>query len=266
MLKQRFFTALCLVMFVIALLFYGNSQLIIWSIALLTMLCAYEWTQLIPIKSTACVFVGCFLLIMLLIIAITMYAAQTISILFVIGFWSAVFSALCTFPTSQRYWGYMPIVIAAGYWVFYEFIISFEYLLTLEHGRALIMYLLILVWTADIAAYFFGKYFGKQKLIPQVSPGKTQEGLFGGFIITIMIAYIASYYFMPSNLVHWFAVASIVFIYAVIGDLFISMLKRRVSLKDTGTLLPGHGGLLDRLDSLIAAAPVFYSLAVHHWI
>ncbi len=94
-----------------------------------------------------------------------------------------------------------------------------------------------------------------------MSPGKSYEGVAGGLLVVMLVALAALYYFNAAG-VSWFVYALIIAIISIIGDLFVSVLKRRVQLKDTGNILPGHGGLLDRLDSLLAAAPFFFWLAV----
>lgn len=128
-----------------------------------------------------------------------------------------------------------------------------------------LMYLFALVWTADSGAYFTGKAFGKHKLIPDVSPNKTIEGLLGGLALTAIVIAAVAYY---RNLMGWhllsFVVLSMVTVLAsVLGDLFESLLKRQADIKDSGTLLPGHGGVLDRIDSILAAAPIF---ALGFWL
>ena len=95
-------------------------------------------------------------------------------------------------------------------------------------------------------------------MIPQVSPGKSVEGLMGGMLLVAILAACEIYYFDPFSALQWFVVSMITGLFSVFGDLWISLLKRQVGLKDTGHLIPGHGGLLDRLDSLLAALPIFY--------
>lgn len=138
------------------------------------------------------------------------------------------------------------------------FIQSLIHLYTLPNGKALLVYLLFLIWVSDTGAYLSGKLLGKHKLIPQVSPGKSWEGVLGGVILSMLIAWIGFTYFNPAATVYWFVLALCTIIIAIFGDLFISILKRRCHLKDTGAVIPGHGGILDRLDSLIAALPIFY--------
>lgn len=126
-------------------------------------------------------------------------------------------------------------------------------------GSWLILLLLLIVWAADTGAYFAGKTFGKKKLAPLISPGKTRAGLFGGLVAAPLIALVATGFMPtitiePSRLVLLSLVTSLA---SVAGDLVISLHKRISGCKDSGSLLPGHGGVLDRLDSLLAAGPFF---------
>ena len=127
----------------------------------------------------------------------------------------------------------------------------------------MLLLLLLIVWAADVGAYFAGKTFGKNKLAPQISPGKTREGLVGGLVLAPVVALIATY-FMPIahiEFTHLVVLSLLVALVSVGGDLMISLHKRTSGFKDSGNILPGHGGILDRLDSLLVAAP-FYALGV----
>jgi len=119
------------------------------------------------------------------------------------------------------------------------------------------MFLLLLIWVTDSGAYFSGRLFGKHKLSAVISPGKTIEGVLGGLIYSLLLVYaaITMKIFQHSSALVW--VSLIVAFVSVYGDLFESVLKRRAGVKDSGNLLPGHGGILDRIDSLIPAAPLF---------
>ena len=123
-------------------------------------------------------------------------------------------------------------------------------------GPALAMTVLAIVWAADVGAYTFGRAFGRIKLAPAVSPGKTWEGVTGGLVAAAAAAWLAA---ILIGLPPWGLLALGVFtaLASVVGDLAVSVFKRNVGLKDTGTLLPGHGGVMDRIDSLTAAIPVF---------
>jgi phosphatidate cytidylyltransferase len=123
-------------------------------------------------------------------------------------------------------------------------------------GRELLFVLVLLVAAADIGAYFGGRRFGRRKLAPTVSPGKTWEGLISGVLGAAIAGLVAGRLFgMPGPA--WLGVCLAVALFSVVGDLLESMFKRRVGLKDSSGLLPGHGGVLDRVDSLTAAAPAF---------
>jgi phosphatidate cytidylyltransferase len=126
----------------------------------------------------------------------------------------------------------------------------------------LILAVMVLVWGADIGAYFSGRRFGKRKLAPQVSPGKSWEGVFGGLLTTLLICVGVGIYrewSFFSVLLSVLGTVAVVLI-SVVGDLTESMFKRQSGVKDSSNLLPGHGGVLDRIDSLTAAIPVFAAL------
>jgi phosphatidate cytidylyltransferase len=113
-----------------------------------------------------------------------------------------------------------------------------------------------LLWMYDTLAYVTGSLFGRNYLFPRISPKKTWEGLIGGAIFTIITAWIYSYYSRGHTFIDWLVVALIIIVYGTIGDLFESMLKRSVNIKESGYMLPGHGGFLDRFDSFLFSAPI----------
>jgi len=123
-------------------------------------------------------------------------------------------------------------------------------------GPGILLFALLIVWAADAGAYFAGKQFGRVKLAPSISPGKTWEGAIGGLLVVAVLAVGAAYWSDKSLAVllpFCLAVATL----SIVGDLTVSMFKRTAGLKDSGTLFPGHGGVLDRIDSVAAAAPLF---------
>lgn len=144
--------------------------------------------------------------------------------------------------------------------------ISMAGLLAQETGRHMLLLLFILIWSADVGAYAFGRLFGRHKLAPHISPGKTWEGLIGGQIVVIAAVLIATRFPWYESFAVWplILLAILTALGSVVGDLFVSLLKRQRGLKDTGRLFPGHGGMLDRFDSLMAALPIFLSGILIH--
>lgn len=128
-----------------------------------------------------------------------------------------------------------------------------------EFGGDILLILLLLVWAVDIGGYFVGKKYGANKLMPLISPAKTIEGSAGGVALAMALT-IAAYYLIPIDsfgVIEIMLIALFIALFAILGDLFESMVKRRFGIKDSGNVIPGHGGLLDRIDSLTAAAPPF---------
>ena len=127
-----------------------------------------------------------------------------------------------------------------------------------EFAKLLIMGIFILIWVNDSFAYLVGKTLGRNKLYPSISPKKTIEGTLGGFVFTLLAAYLMARYEPILDLTQWMILAAVIVIMGSLGDLLESKLKRQAGVKDSGAILPGHGGMLDRLDSLIFAAPFAY--------
>ncbi|PBQ34341.1 hypothetical protein CNR22_22040 [Sphingobacteriaceae bacterium] len=118
--------------------------------------------------------------------------------------------------------------------------------------------IILLIWSNDTFAYLGGSLFGKNKMIERISPGKTWEGTLFGFLMTIGSGYIVARFFIHGDTFMWLILGTVVPVMATIGDLVESMIKRQAGIKDTGNLMPGHGGILDRFDSLIFVAPFVY--------
>jgi phosphatidate cytidylyltransferase len=134
-------------------------------------------------------------------------------------------------------------------------------------GSKLVFFLLLVVWLGDSGAYYVGKRFGKHKLSPRISPKKTVEGLFGGMTASVITAVVIHFTFFPKFPLHHAVIAGVLLSFAgVVGDLAESMWKRSADVKDSGKLIPGHGGFLDRFDSILFTAPILYcywTLIVH---
>lgn len=142
---------------------------------------------------------------------------------------------------------------------FISYLASFNSLnITDNYNPEIFLGYLFLIWSNDTGAYLVGRKIGKRKLFPSVSPNKTWEGTLGGIFFTLIISYFISLYFDKINLVNWLSIALIVSVFGTLGDLVESKLKREANIKDSGKIMPGHGGILDRFDSLLISMPIVY--------
>ncbi|HEX2253490.1 MAG TPA: phosphatidate cytidylyltransferase [Thermoanaerobaculia bacterium] len=132
-------------------------------------------------------------------------------------------------------------------------------------GPALVLYLVVLTQLNDVAQFLWGKLLGRHKVVPKVSPGKTVEGLVGGVLTTLALAVVLAPWLTPFDPWHAVAAGLILGIGGFVGDVVISALKRDLGIKDSGTLLPGHGGILDRIDSLTYTAPLFFHFTWYYY-
>lgn len=175
--------------------------------------------------------------------------------------WSFALLWVKSYPASAAFWrnrlmrSLIGLLILAPAWTAAIFLLSYP------RGGLLVVILIVVVAAADVGAYFAGKSFGKHKLAPEVSPAKTWEGFWGGELCVAVFA-VVLWYLLPAQGAHIDLVAVLAVLLAtsmasVVGDLSVSMVKRESGTKDSGSLLPGHGGVLDRLDSICGAAPVF---------
>ena len=136
-------------------------------------------------------------------------------------------------------------------------VLPFIFLINFDDYR-LLMGFFIIIWSSDTGAYLVGVKFGKRRLFERISPKKSWEGTIGGFIASLLVAFVLSKFFNNLSLINWLVVGGIISITGVFGDLTESMIKRSVNKKDSGNILPGHGGILDRFDSVTFAAPMVY--------
>ncbi len=187
-----------------------------------------------------------------------------------IGFWLFALILLSGFPDKVSFWqGRNALIAVIGVFL----LVITWYSLTSIHaikelnfaetaisGPYLVLSVMMLVWIADTGAYFSGKRFGKTKLAPKISPGKSREGVYGGLVlVTITVSLFTLWHGGGAqDYLHIIAISIVTVIFSVIGDLLESMFKRQAEIKDSSNILPGHGGILDRIDSVTAAGPVFY--------
>ena len=226
---------------------------------------AYEWAALITIIATLykCVLAVVFVVAVVLLSQLDagfLYVLRQISLAFwllIVALVIAKPASLLKIPLSQS------IMILLGLMVVSLTYVSLSQLrLSFTNGPDLLMYLLLLIWTADSGAYFAGRDFGRHKLAPVISPGKSIEGVVGGLLFCTLLAYFAAGYFLIEDRVAFILLSLVVTFISVYGDLFESLMKRRANVKDSGNILPGHGGVLDRIDSLIAAGPSFVAISL----
>ena len=175
--------------------------------------------------------------------------------------WSLALLWIRSYPGSAVFWRSVPMRSLMGLLVLAPAWLAAVFLLSFPRGGGLMVVLVLVVAAADIGAYFAGRAWGRHKLAPVVSPAKTWEGFWGGVLACSALALLL-WTQLPNQQAHISLAAVMTVIIAmglvsVVGDLPVSMVKRESGLKDSGSLLPGHGGVLDRLDSLCAAAPVF---------
>lgn len=123
---------------------------------------------------------------------------------------------------------------------------------------ALVLAIFVFIWVNDTAAYFFGSLLGKRKLMEHISPKKSVEGFIAGILFTIIASLVFARIYEDYTVVFWIGFATIIALFGTLGDLFESLIKRTSSVKDSGNLIPGHGGILDRIDSLLVAIPAIY--------
>ncbi len=256
MFKQRLLTTLILTPLVLICLYYANYWVLISSISVISLLCGWEWLKLIPLQKTI-LKIG----FMLLLVVTSYFIHYHFKWWLYAGIvtWFIIFMCIVSYPKLTDFWGKKGVVALLGLFLLPLFAQSMA-AVYLSSGKAQLVYLFFVVWAADIGAYLAGKKLGRHKLIPKVSPGKTWEGLAGGMVLAGVVAVIGYVYMDAAYPQQRIFITFFLVIVTIVGDLFISMLKRRVDIKDTGTLIPGHGGLLDRMDSLIAAAPFYYLL------
>jgi phosphatidate cytidylyltransferase len=255
-LKQRIVTALVIAALIVAVLSAMPPQVVFVAIAIVILAGAWEWAAFGQIKHPA----G--RAVYTVVVGAALYwswqrTATTEGLLqFLQGaclWWVMAFLWILVMPK----YGSRFSAVFAGLLVLVPAAIALARLAAIEpNGNWLLLYLLVLIAAADVGGYFGGRRFGRYKLAPAISPGKTWEGFAAGMLASVAVAAIAAPLF-DQPVIAWVALGLLVALISVVGDLVESLFKRKVGLKDSSGLLPGHGGVLDRIDSHTAAAPVF---------
>lgn len=245
-------------LFITAILFCAESY--IGLLALFAGICIWELSKIIQFKSV----VPYLFLAAVTYFSLTTSSKQNGALLAVTltGLSTLLYLLISTKPVLTDTFG-KKLLLQVIYVVF-----PFYFLMNLpfvngEYHPNIIIYIILIIWTNDSFAYLVGKNFGKRKLFEKVSPKKTVEGFIGGLTFSIIAGLAISYYAHVFSVVNWVIIAIIVSVIGSLGDLVESKLKRQANVKDSGTIMPGHGGLLDRLDSLFFLAPFVY-LYIHY--
>ncbi|EMB7842742.1 phosphatidate cytidylyltransferase [Vibrio vulnificus] len=272
--KQRIITALILAPLVILGIFELSLPLFIAALVAVTFLGFWEWTQFVDTQSrikamlpAVVVTIGSFLWIKADSVSLNHIGLPHYVMLAAGTLWWLYASVLAiTYPNSTRSWqSHKALRYLFGLLTLLPFMWSVILLrasdidATPYFGAKLVMFVCLLVWAADSGAYFAGKSMGKRKMAPKVSPNKTIEGLIGGIITAILVGWFFSDWFeIPfASPLHMVLITLATVVISVLGDLVESMFKRESGIKDSSNIIPGHGGILDRIDSLTAAFPIF---------
>ncbi len=261
MLKQRIITALILAPLALWGIWSLSSDSLSLILAGIFTLGAWEWSRLVGLEChlgrigyTALFPISFYFLYPLLQLG----NWPLFVLLLALMWWVMALMSVLSYPSSGAMWKGSAVARAiAGLLVLVPSWAALS-LLHSEFGPGYFILLMFLIWGADSGAYFAGRTFGKRKLAPKVSPGKSWEGVIGGLIVALAVAALATNWLMAvGGPVAFFCLVVVTVFISVLGDLMESLFKRIMELKDSGGILPGHGGVLDRIDSLTAAAPFF---------
>lgn len=261
MLLTRVLTALVLMPLMLAAIFLLPAPLFALVMAFMVVLGAWEWSDLVAFKRGRLPYV---LFVALALLALYRLPQALVPMLWLsAAWWLLAFVLIRYYPRGLPLWQSRPVRALMGLLVLLPMWLALLQLRAHDLGPWLVLLLMLFVWSADIGAYFSGRRWGNAKLAPNVSPGKTWAGVIGAVVAALLLALLSGSWFAdqyqwnPASWLLW-GVGTVLWVWvSVVGDLFESMLKRFRGIKDSSQLLPGHGGVLDRIDSLTAAAPLF---------
>lgn len=268
MLKQRILTIAVAAPVFVLLVLYSSPVVFSYAILLLLLPAAYEWARLSGLPGVAgpigySLFCGVLILLAMRFPFPEAYQGWiygvTLCWWLLVGAWLISYQREPHVTHSRMLKLLMGLLTLLPPWYALTQLRAAE-----DFGAGWVLLLFLLVWAADIGAYIAGKLYGRTRLAPAISPGKTLEGLAGGILASALVAGLAAFHFDAPVLrlcVLGIATAAL----SVIGDLFESLMKRMAHVKDSGSLLPGHGGVLDRIDSMTIAAPLF-AFGCFYWI
>jgi phosphatidate cytidylyltransferase len=258
MLKQRLITSAILIPAALLILFLFPPRAFAVATGMVMLAGVWEWAGLMGIQQLVSRFYYVLAAFFISVVALFIPIPFILIVSFI--WWLLAIGLIALYPRGSAFWskgylirGAMGLLTLIPCWGAMNFIRS------QIDGTYILLFLLLLIWGADSVAYFVGKRWGRHKFVPEVSPGKSIEGYAGASIFALTFALLISWVGqIPMDTWLWGSVLSLVTVwFSIVGDLSESMLKRQAGVKDSSQLLPGHGGLLDRIDSLTAAAPVF---------
>jgi phosphatidate cytidylyltransferase len=259
MLKKRILTTSILLPMVLCAILYGSTVIVDIISAIILLIAALEWNKLIGVHQ----FWVHLLIVVFIVSSCILFKIMNFPIIaccfFAALWWVGSFLVIAMYPRGQILWANPWIGVGLSWILFVPTWLSLDWLHAAKNfGPIWVVFLCCLVWVADSGAYFTGKLWGKKKLIEKVSAGKTWVGVFGAFISTfIFVILFANFWFKEQKIAMLLALGTVVVVASILGDLTESLFKRICGVKDSGNLLPGHGGVLDRIDGLLAAVPTF---------
>lgn len=265
MLAQRLMTALLMIPLALAVMLLPPTWLFGGILGLVFLAAQWEWTRLCGLRGAAPRLAWLALMLALMIAMGLLHARAwtwTAGIVVGVAWWLASLAWLgrhsfAASPTPEN----RLIKLVLGLFVFVPAWLALVALHGLPRGPWWVLLAIVVVWVADTGAYFSGRLFGKRKLAPRISPGKTWAGVYGAVVLGALVCMLGGWLLdlrQPHQLVGMLALGLVTVAASILGDLIESLLKRQADIKDSGTLFPGHGGLLDRMDSVFAALPVFF--------
>jgi phosphatidate cytidylyltransferase len=248
--KQRIITAVIALLALLLILFYLPEEVALVAIVAVLLGGAWEWSAFLELPGN--VPRVAYVIIIAALIAAVKFQDVDAALIFKVSlaWWIAALVWTFFFPTP------IPVVVR---WLSGALVLVPLYLALLilyNAASELLLFALLIVWVADTGAFFAGKTLGRVKLAPDISPGKTWEGVIGGLLAVVLLTLLRSTW-AETNLAIFIPFCLAVACLSIVGDLTVSMFKRTAGLKDSGSLFPGHGGVLDRIDSVAAAAPLF---------